>query len=264
MHEPRPAPPVSTLMDVRGRIVVVTGASRGIGLAIATRLAEAGMIVALAHRDPQPLEEAVGALRAAGAEVDGLVMDVSVETKVVAAIADLAARRRRIDALVNCAGIQPLKNLLDQTAEDWDAMLGTNARGVFLCTREAAKVMIEQGTGGSIVNIASIEASQPAWSHSHYNASKAAVKMHTRAAALELGRHGIRVNSVSPGLIWRADLEESWPEGVRRWLDHAPLGRLGLPDDISDAVLFLLSPMSRWISGADLVVDGGMLAHPSW
>ena len=88
--------------------------------------------------------------------------------------------------------------------------------------------------------------------------------MHTRAAALELGMHGIRVNSVSPGLTWNAALERDWPDGVRRWLAHVPLGRLGLPDDVADAVLFLASPMARFVTGANLVVDGGMLAHPTW
>jgi NAD(P)-dependent dehydrogenase (short-subunit alcohol dehydrogenase family) len=118
--------------------------------------------------------------------------------------------------------------------------------------------------GNSIVNISSIEGIQPANNHSHYAASKAAVIMHTRAAALELGQAGIRVNCVSPGLIDVAGLDQAWPDGVARWRAAAPLGRLGTPSDVADAVLFLASPAARWISGANIVVDGGVLAHNTW
>jgi 3-oxoacyl-[acyl-carrier protein] reductase len=140
-------------------------------------------------------------------------------------------------------------------------MLRINTGGVAAMTREAAALM---ATGGSIVNIGSIEGLQPAFAHSHYAASKAAVIMHTRAAALELGPRGIRVNCVSPGLIEAPRIEEAWPEGVARWHAAAPLHRLGTPADIADAVLFLASPGARWISGANLVVDGGVLAHNTW
>ncbi len=150
------------------------------------------------------------------------------------------------------------------SADDWDALFATNARGVFLCTREAARVFVAQGGSGVVVNVASIEGLQPAWGHSHYSASKAAVIMHTRAAALELGAHGIRVNAVSPGLVWGPDLEQGWPDGIRRWLAHVPLGRMGRPDDVADAVLYLASPMARFVSGINLVVDGGILTHPTW
>jgi NAD(P)-dependent dehydrogenase (short-subunit alcohol dehydrogenase family) len=109
----------------------------------------------------------------------------------------------RLDILVNCAGVQPTSPLTNLSEEDWDSLFATNARGVFLGS-------------GAVVNVASIEGLQPAWGHSHYSASKAGVIMHTRAAALELGAHGLRVNAVSPGLIWSSDLEQAWPDGVRR------------------------------------------------
>jgi NAD(P)-dependent dehydrogenase (short-subunit alcohol dehydrogenase family) len=115
------------------------------------------------------------------------------------------------------------------------------------------------GGGGAIVNIASIEAHNPAPLHAHYNAAKAALLMHTRAAAAELGRHGIRVNCVSPGLIDREGLADAWPDGVGRYLASVPLARLGQPADVADACLFLASPAARWITGAELVVDGGVL-----
>lgn len=116
---------------------------------------------------------------------------------------------------------------------------------------------------GSITHIASIEATHPAL-HAHYSASKAAVVAHARSAALEYGPYGIRVNTVSPGLIDRAGLAEAWPDGVRRWQQAVPTGRLGRPEDVGDACVFLASPMASWITGHDLVVDGGVSARPTW
>src|SRR5690606_36155091 len=118
--------------------------------------------------------------------------------------------------------------------------------------------------GGAVVNIASIEGRQPAPGHAHYAASKAALLMFTKAAALELGSLGIRVNAVSPGLVHREGIEEAWPEGVERWQSAAPLKRLGQPADIADAALFLASDAARWITGAELVVDGGVSTRPTW
>jgi NAD(P)-dependent dehydrogenase (short-subunit alcohol dehydrogenase family) len=114
---------------------------------------------------------------------------------------------------------------------------------------------------GAIVNVASIEGTHVAPLHAHYNAAKAAVLMYTRAAAREFGQHNIRVNAVSPGLIWRHGLDLAWPDGVQRYTRAAPLGRLGTADDVADACLFLVSDGARWITGAELVVDGGVLTN---
>jgi 3-oxoacyl-[acyl-carrier protein] reductase len=167
----------------------------------------------------------------------------------------------RLDVVVNNAGMQPVAPLMELGDEEVGEMLRVNVAGVAAMTREAAALMTR---GGAIVNIGSIEGLQPAFGHSHYAASKAAVIMHTRAAALELGPRRIRVNCISPGLIEAPGLEEAWPEGVARWRTAAPLDRLGTPADVADAAIFLASPAARWISGANLVVDGGVLAHNTW
>jgi 3-oxoacyl-[acyl-carrier protein] reductase len=141
-------------------------------------------------------------------------------------------------------------------------VLATNVGGVAELIRTAAPALA--ATAGSVVAIASIEAVQPAPDHVAYGASKAALVQLVRGAAAELGPRDVRVNAVAPGLIARPGLERDWPEGVERWLAAAPLARLGTPSDVADACLFLASPLARWITGAVLVVDGGVLTRPTW
>jgi NAD(P)-dependent dehydrogenase (short-subunit alcohol dehydrogenase family) len=255
---PSPPPPVGKLFDLSGLVAVVTGASGNIGAGIARRLDEAGAsVVAHARQDPDAVEplltELGGRAVAAAGDVErdaGSICSVAVEFF------------GRLDILVNNAGVQPVVPLERLGNDDVAELFRVNAVGVAAMTREAASAMA--GRGGAIVNVSSIEGLQPAFDHSHYAASKAAVIMHTRAAALELGSRGIRVNSVSPGLIDGPGLEDAWPEGTGRWRAAAPLGRLGQPADVADAVLFLVSPAARWITGANIVVDGGVLTHNTW
>ena len=214
-------------------------------------------MVAHAHRDLAEVESLAAVL---GSRVVPVAGDVQLDARAIctAAVESFGG----LHIVVNNAGIQPVAPLESIGDEAIVEMLRVNVAGVAAMTREGASAM---GTrGGAIVNISSIEGIQPAFDHSHYAAAKAAVIMHTRAAALELGPAGIRVNSVSPGLIEAPAIAETWPEGVARWLAAAPLERLGTPSDVADAVLFLVSPASRWISGANLVVDGGVLAHNTW
>jgi NAD(P)-dependent dehydrogenase (short-subunit alcohol dehydrogenase family) len=171
----------------------------------------------------------------------------------------------RIDALINNAGIQPVRPLTALDDGEWSEMIETNLTAAHRLTARVAARMREQGGGGgSIVHIASIEGSTPAVGHAHYSVAKAGLIMHARAAALEYGADGIRVNSVSPGLIDRPGLEADWPEGVARWRAAAPLQRLGTPGDVADACLFLCSDLARWVTGIDLVVDGGVSTRPGW
>jgi len=253
-------PAIAKLLDLDGRSVLVTGASGGIGAGIARRLHAAGACVALhAHRHRDDAERIATELGERACVVSG---DIESDSEAVcAAVVDAFGR---IDAVVNNAAVQPVGALLDLGPSDVAEMLRVNVAGTIAVTRAAAAHMIRHGHAGAIVHIASIEGLQPARGHSHYAASKAAVIMHARAAALELGRNGIRVNAVAPGLIDREGLETAWPDGVNRWLAACPLGRLGTADDVADAVLFLLSDASRFVSGATLTVDGGMLANTTW
>jgi NAD(P)-dependent dehydrogenase (short-subunit alcohol dehydrogenase family) len=259
------APPVSRLLDLSGRTAIVTGASGGIGGGIARRLAEAGASVVCHYSENRDgAERCAAAIEDAGGTALALAADLSSETAADELLSAAVQRFGGVHALVNNAGWQPVEALMDISATNWSRMMAVNAGGPFLLTRAFAAHARESGSGGAVVNIASIEGHSPAPGHSHYAASKAALLMFTKAAALELGTFGIRVNSISPGLIHRDGIEEGWPDGVGRWKQAAPLARLGQPQDIADAALFLVSDAARWITGADLVVDGGVSARPTW
>ncbi|WP_328439837.1 SDR family oxidoreductase [Streptomyces sp. NBC_00444] len=252
-----------TLLE--GQTALVTGASGGIGRGIALRFAEEGAAVALHCRTAveaaRAVADRIGELGRRAVVLEGDLSDADDCRRVVREAAAWAAGP--LTALVNNAGVQPTQPLPGMTAQEWRAVVDTNLSSVFACTQAAAELMRESG-GGSVTHIASIEAHQPAPLHAHYSASKAGVVMHARAAALEYGPLGIRVNTVSPGLIEREGLAEDWPEGVRRWERAAPAGRLGRPEDVGDACVFLASPLASWITGHDLVVDGGVSARPTW
>lgn len=249
-------PPVSALLSLSGQTVLVTGASGNIGAAIATRLVEAGAdVIAHYHRNESSaaaLVERLGTGRTAQA-------DLADEGDVDALFASVHP-----SMVVHNAAAQPVKAIADMAFSDWRDVISANLDSAFLVTQRAAKSWTEGGDAGAIVNIGSIEGLDPAIGHAHYATSKAGLAMLTRAAALEFGSANIRINCVSPGLIDRENLADDWPDGVERWTERAPLGRLGAPIDVADAVLFLLSPAARWISGANLVVDGGMSAQGKW
>ena len=249
-----PTPDVHDLLSLAGETILVTGASGNIGGGIGRRLAEAGAeIVVHFHRDEASatsLAEELGS---------GVIVQADLgDADAVAAM--FAASRPTM--VVNNAAAQPVHALDTMRLDDWRAMMSANLDGAFLVTQCAAGSW--KGAGGAVVNIASIEGTDPAAGHAHYATSKAGLIMFSRAAALEYGPSGIRVNCVSPGLIDRDGLADDWPDGVSRWQEQSPLGRLGTPKDVADAVLFLLSPAARWISGINLVVDGGMSAQSRW
>lgn len=254
-------PPVATLLDLTGQRILVTGASGGIGGGIARRLAEAGATVVVhGNRDATGAIRLRDTIRAAGGRAEHLIADLSAPDAAPGVIAAAGP----LDGLVNNAGLQPVAAFADVTATDLETLWRVNVAAPFALTQAFAAHRAGQGGGGAVVNIASIEGLQPAAFHAHYTQTKAALIMQTRNAALELGPQGTRVNAVSPGLIDAGGLREGWPEGVARWEAAAPLTRTGTPEDVGDAVLFLLSAGARWITGANLVVDGGVLARNTW
>ena len=247
---------VRDLLDLSGEKILVTGASGNIGKGIAARLADAGAtVIAHYHNNKAAAEELITGL-GAGRTVCCDLAD--------AASVDAMLRSGDVSMVVNNAAAQSVQGLADMSFSDWQLMMATNLDSAFLVTQRVATAWSGQGHSGAIVNIASIEGLDPAFGHGHYSTSKAGLLMLTRAAALEFGPAGIRINAVSPGLVDRDGLVQDWPEGVARWLDRVPLGRVGTPNDVADAVLFLLSPAARWISGANLVVDGGMSTQGKW
>ncbi|POX44984.1 SDR family NAD(P)-dependent oxidoreductase [Streptomyces sp. Ru72] len=256
-------PAVNGLLE--GQVALVTGAGGGIGRGIALRFAEEGAAVAVHCRTSVGAAREVAArIRDAGGRAVVLRADLTVEEECRRLVAEAAEwGGGRLTALVNNAGVQPVQELAGMTAAEWRAVVDANLTGVFACTQAAVEVMRGAG-GGTVTHIASVEATHPAPLHAHYCASKAAVVMHARSAALEYGPYGIRVNTVSPGLVDRPGLAEDWPEGVRRWQQSAPAGRLGRPEDVGDACVFLASSLASWITGHDLVVDGGVSARPTW
>ncbi|MFI1354850.1 SDR family NAD(P)-dependent oxidoreductase [Streptomyces sp. NPDC020898] len=251
-----------------GQVALVTGAGGGIGRGIALRFAAEGAAVALHCRtSDEGAQEVAARVRELGGEAVVLRADLAVEDECRRVVREAAEwGGGRLDALVNNAGVQPVQELAGMTVADWRAVVDTNVLSVFACTQAAAEIMREKegGGGGSVTHVASIEAAHPASGHAHYCASKAAVVMHARSAALEYGPYGIRVNTVSPGLVDREGLAEAWPDGVRRFQQAAPVGRLGRAEDIGDACVFLASRLASWVSGHDLVVDGGVSARPTW
>ncbi len=259
--------PQADLLSLKNRVAIVTGASAGIGYGIAYRLAEAGAkVVLVAHHEDQ-LKKALDDLRPTGADLLPIVADVSVEHDVQHMVAKTLEVFGRIDVLVNNAGIFPYAPLQDLTAELFDRVVAVNLRGVFLCTKYVSESMIQKEQGGRIINITSIDALHPSMMGlAHYDATKHGVWGFTKNVAIELARHKIWVNAVAPGGVLTpgaAKMQGGQGADLDRNPDPPPLdvpmGRMGVPDDIAKAVLFLASDMASYMTGTQIVVDGGYL-----
>ena len=236
---------------MRNHVVIVTGSGRGIGRSIADLYAAEGARVVIAERDASTGSDAEREIRSRGGSALFVQTDVGVPDQIIRLMEHTSRELGGVDILVNNAGFGRIGSPYELTVDDWDAVIDTNLRGTFLCSREAARSMRDRG-GGSIVNIASIRARTPDPRSVAYAASKAGVLGLTRALAVALFDDRIRVNSVSPGWIETGDGTETAGE-VRHEARVA-----GRTDDIARACLFLTSPDNAFVTGADLLVDGGI------
>ncbi len=244
------------------RVCVVTGAARGIGKGIAQRLLEEGGRVWLSDIRAEGVRDAVRDLSAFG-DIDGGVTDAAARDQMAAMIASAVSRFGRLDVMVNNAGIAHHAAFLDIADADWDRIFDTNLRGTFFGMQIAARQMVAQETGGTIVNIASTNGLRGQPGLAPYGATKAAIINLTQSAALELGSYGIRVNAVCPGTVWtESSAEAGWDEELWSAIrSHTALDRFATPADIAGAVAYLASDDAASVTGTTVVVDGGLTAR---
>jgi 3-oxoacyl-[acyl-carrier protein] reductase len=243
-----------------GRVALVTGSSRGIGLGIAERLAEDGAHVVMNARHAEPLREAAERVRLSGHTVDAVAADVGELSDVERLFRHILEVHGRIDIVVNNAALaNPVAHLLEIDLQRWSEVLRSNLTSVFLCTRFAAEEMVRARVHGTVINISSFGAFRSHRSLAAYDTAKG-IEAFTRAAALDLAPFGIRVNAVAPGPI-RTEATGDSDEEVSRRGAVVPLGRIGLPRDVANAVAFLVSEQAQFITGQSIVVDGGALAQ---
>ena len=247
------------------KTALVTGASRGIGKEIALELARNGYRVAVNYyNDPPSLVHAtIEEIRALQGDVLPVEADIRSSSQVSAMVERVIATFGRLDLLVNNAGVQTWKPLLDVNEEEWDLVVDTNLKGCFLCTQQAARYMKDHG-GGSIVNLGSGCNKLAFPSLVAYTASKGGIEMFTKEAAVELGRYGIRVNCIAPGAIESERTRAEDPDYAGTWSKLTPLGRVGTAADIAPTVVFLASKAASFISGQAIWIDGALFTQAQW
>lgn len=256
------------LLDLNGKTAIVTGGSLGIGYGISYRLAEAGANVIVTSRNIDEVNKAVEELKQKGFQAVGVKCDVAIESDVKNLVTESLKSFGSIDILVNNAGMYPFVPLAQLTSDVFDKVIATNLRGVFLTIKYISEQMIKQGKGGKIINITSIDALHPSMiGLSHYDASKHGVWGFTKNVALELAKDKIWVNAVAPGGVMTHGVAVGQAQGKPVTVERNPeppkmeiaMGRMGVPDDIGKVVLFLASDMSSYMTGSQIVVDGGYL-----
>jgi 3-oxoacyl-[acyl-carrier protein] reductase len=244
------------MIDLSGRVALVTGASRGIGRSIAVRLAGQGAVVVAAARDghARGTAEEIGA---AGGRAEAIALDVTDGAAIAAAVSGVLERHGRIDVLVNNAGITRDQLMLRLKREDWDVVLATNLTSAFTVTQAVLKPMVRQ-RGGRIICISSVVGQGGNAGQANYAASKAGLIGFAKSVALEVASRGITVNVVAPGMI-ATDMTRAMTDAAREeWESRIPLQRMGTPDDVATAVCFLASDEASYITGQVLAVNGGM------
>ena len=245
-------------MSLEGRVAVVTGAGKGLGEAIAKRLFDEGANVVLWDLDTEAIKKVSQTLDAAGKRAAAITADVTDESSLQKALAETVAKFGKIDILVNDAGISIHKPLEETTMEIWQKVINVNLTGVFLCCKTVAPVMKQQKYG-KIINIASLGGRTARKVGINYAASKAGVIGITMCLAKELGPFGIYVNDICPGPILTEQTKQYPPEVFASWNEGRLIAKDGLPEDVGDAVIFLASSKSDWITGVSLDVNGGIM-----
>lgn len=260
--------PLNKLLDLSGKTAIVTGGAAGIGYGISYRLAEAGANVVIASRTQEEAEKISQELSNKGLHVRAVRTDVSVEDDVKRLVAETVNLFGSLDVLVNNAGIYPSIPVSQMSLQDFEKILAINLKGVFLTTKYVSQQMIAQGKGGKIINVTSIDALHPSMiGLAAYDASKHGVWGFTKNVALELAPHKIWVNAIAPGGVLTPGVQKSMPttpgvdpnKMIEGFLAKIPMHRMGDIDDIGKVALFLASDMSSYMTGSQIVVDGGYL-----
>ena len=246
-----------------GKVVLVVGAGGGIGGAGAAGLGREGTAVVCADIDVAAAEATAAQIRAADGRATALGLDVRDRPAVDAAVAAAVREFGRLDVLLDCAGVSQTATFLDLDPGEWDRVIAINLTGMFHVGQAAARQMVRQGGGGSIINVTSQLAEVARPERAAYVSSKGGGRSLTHAMALELAPHGIRVNAIAPGPTLTGLTRASYadPERRRTTIAQIPLGRMGQPDDIVGAILYLASDESRWVTGSTVTVDGGYLVQ---
>jgi NAD(P)-dependent dehydrogenase (short-subunit alcohol dehydrogenase family) len=248
--------------ELRGKVAIVTGASRGIGQGIANRFGKEGAKVVVVARSAGDLEKVASEVRQAGGEALAVPCDVSKKEDVERVFEQTLSKFGAVDVLVNNAGwASPIAHILEMDEQHFDTVVATNLKSVYLFCHRAANLMVDAGTKGSIVNISSFAAARAHRYMAAYDATKGGMEAMTRTMAIDLAPFRIRVNVVGPGAIHTQEYEPLGEEARQRRGQTVPLGRVGYPEDIAGAVMFLCSDDASYITGQTIYVDGGMLAQ---